>query len=66
MPKRADDDLVMVGYASSKNISFRSQQPEELGPTWGEWREMTEAQKDEAFSEYLFNLVDVWVEDDES
>ena len=65
MPKHHDDDPVMVSYSASSNISFRSQRPEELGPTWGEWREMTKEQQDEIWSEYLFNLVDVWVEEDE-
>ncbi len=65
MPKHADDEPVMVSYAASSNITFKSREPEELGPTWGEWREMNDKEKNEAFTDYLFNLVDVWVEGDE-
>jgi hypothetical protein len=68
VPKHNDDDPVMVGYASSKNISFRnsSSKGEELGVTWGEWREMTEKERDEVIEEYVNELVQVWVLEDEN
>jgi hypothetical protein len=65
--KHADDEPVMVGYSSGRNISFRNNYKEgdELGVTWGEWREMSRAEQNEIINEYLNNLVDVWVIDDE-
>lgn len=63
--KHRDLDPVMVGYASSRNITFRSYRPEELGYTWGEWREMSGKQKAWALEEFLSELVDVWIEGDE-
>lgn len=68
MAKHADDEPVMFGYAASCNISFSSPSGgEESGYTWGEWREMTDRERDEAFAEFVFNTlgVEVYVEDDE-
>lgn len=68
MPKHADDDPVMVGYSSSRNRTFSSEHgrgPEELGVTWGEWREMSKTERNQIMAEYLNTLVDVWVEEDE-
>ena len=65
MSRHNDDDPVLVGYESSVNISMRSHEPEELGVTWGEWREMNIKGRREVMNEYVHNLVDAWVEDDE-
>lgn len=63
MTKHEDNDDVILGYASSANITFRGELY--VGYTWGEWREMSQKEKDEAVDEVLYELVDVWVEDDE-
>lgn len=66
MPEHNDDDPVMVGYSSSRNITFNSRNgADELGITWGDWRRMSDDEKSEALAEYTSELVDVWVEDDE-
>ena len=65
MTKHADDDQVMVGFSSNRNISMRSHRPEELGYTWGDWREMSQDERHEAMNEYIHELVEAWVEDDE-
>jgi hypothetical protein len=65
MAKHADDDPVMVGFSSGRNVSMQSHQPEELGYKWGQWRSMTEAERHEAMNEYVHKLVDAWVEDNE-
>jgi hypothetical protein len=63
MAKNSDDREVVLGYASGKNISFRGKiYP---GYTWGVWRALSQKERDEAIEEELFELVDVWVEDDE-
>jgi len=58
-----DDDMVMVDYSSFTSISFHGTR--EVGYTWGEWRQMTDREQDDALAEFLFELVDVSVEDDE-
>lgn len=63
--KHNDDDPVMARYASSRNISFCSRGGEELGITWGEWREMSDREQSEILQEYMNELVDVWIEEDE-
>lgn len=62
MPKPHDNDPVMVSYSAMSNISFRGE--DELGYTWGEWRQMDKPAQDEAVSEFLFQLVDVYVKED--
>jgi hypothetical protein len=61
--KHDDDEPVMFGYASNRNISFHGQ--EESGFTWGEWRQMSRDQQLEAMTETVWELVDLYVEDDE-
>jgi hypothetical protein len=62
--KHEDDEPVMYGYSSSRNISMRGSD-EELGVTWGEWREMSDKQRADAIQETVNELIDVWVEADE-
>jgi hypothetical protein len=67
MPKHADDDPVMVGFSSSRDAQFNSRHgADELGYTWGDWRKMSADEQADAISGYLHDLVEVWVEDDES
>jgi hypothetical protein len=62
--RRNDDDApVMLGYESSRNISFHGE--EETGYTWGEWREMTTAERDEVIANVADELVDVYVQNEE-
>ena len=66
MPKHADDDPVMVGYDSNRNITFNNEHSrDELGYTWGEWRGMSDAERDGTLKDYLFELVEVFVVDQE-
>lgn len=64
MPKHDDHEEVEVRYESSRNITFRGKGG--LGYTWGEWREMSRKEQDEAVTEWLYSLVDVSVVEDES
>jgi hypothetical protein len=65
MSKHNDDDPVLVSYSSSRNISFRGE-GEELGYTWGEWRQMSFKEQNEAFDEYVYgNLIDIGVDENE-
>lgn len=57
----ADDEPVTVGYSASSNISFNGS-GEELGYTWGEWRQMTDREQSDALTEHLWTLVDLYVE----
>lgn len=67
VPKHADSDPVKVGYSSSRDAQFNSRNgADELGYTWGEWRAMSRDQQADALTEYVFTLVDVWVEEDGS
>lgn len=63
MPKNldghADDDPVVFGYASTVNISFSG--AIESGYTWGDWREMSEADKDAARQEFIYDTLGVEV-----
>lgn len=65
MSKHADDEEVLVSYASSRNVTMRSHQPEGLGLTWGEWRELSPEGRREAMQEYTYSLIEIWIEDDE-
>lgn len=62
--KHDDADMVEVQYSSSRNITFHGK--DDLGITWGDWREMSRADRDETVNEWLYELVDVSVVDDES
>ena len=64
MPKHADDDPVMVGYSSPRNISMTGK--DELGYTWGEFREMSEKEQGEALQDFANELIDVYVVEDEN
>lgn len=59
---RDDGDPVTVSWSSPRNITFH-QDGEELGYTWGEWRDMTEKEKTEALTELLWSLVDLVVDE---
>lgn len=63
MSQHNDDDPVIFGYESSYNISFRGE--EESGYTWGEWRKMTDSQKNAALDEHVWTLVDLYVKDED-
>lgn len=60
----ADDDPVLVGFSSSRNASMHGKH-EELGLTWGEWRAMTESERDDLMQEYVNELIDAHVEREE-
>lgn len=56
------DEPVLLGYGSSRNISFRGEI--ETGYTRAEWATMDEDERDEVTAELLANLVDYWVVDE--
>lgn len=59
-----DDDLpATYGYSASSNITFRGRGCE-LGMTKGEWRALSEEKKDAILSEIVWELVEVFVEDE--
>lgn len=58
-----DDDPVMFGFDSSRNISFRGEGGS--GLTWGEWRKMNRAEKDDVIQDFVNSLIDVYVVGDE-
>jgi len=62
---RADHEPVTYEYASHKNITFHGKGLE-LGYNWGEWRQMSRAEQDDALTGALWELVDLRIEDDES
>ncbi len=66
MPKHDDNEPVMVGHSSSRYSGARSQEPEELGYTWGEWRALTEDEQRNAIDDYRAELMGVWIEGDEN
>jgi hypothetical protein len=59
----ADSDPVVYGYASNKNISFHGK--DEIGYTWGEWREMSEKERERELQDIVNELVDIYIVDDE-
>lgn len=62
MPEHADTDPVTFSYSSPRNISFRGS--DGVGYTWGEWREMTQEERDEALDEAVYgNLIDVSIDE---
>lgn len=64
--KHADSDPVLFGYSSSRNVTFQSRGGgDDSCYTWGEWRAMSSAQQNEIVQEYVNDLVQVWVEEDE-
>lgn len=67
MTKHADDEPVMFGYSSGHNITFNNKDGrDESGYTWGEWRKMSDKDREDTLQEYLNELVDVFVQDDEN
>ncbi len=60
----ADDEPVTYGYGSSANITFRGEGIE-LGVTWGEWRAMPERERNQLLNEKLWELAQIYIEDDE-
>ena len=61
--KHDDSDEVMVRYEASSNITFHGERS--IGITWGDWRGMSETDKNEALTDWLFDLVSVGVMDEE-
>lgn len=59
---KADDEEVVLGYASNQNITFRGEVY--TGYTWGEWRQMTDQEKEDAYTELVWDLVELWEIDD--
>lgn len=57
MPKHADDEPVIFGYSAMSNFSFHGKR--DSGYTWGEWRGMSEREKDEAFNNFTFETLGV-------
>lgn len=55
------DEMIMFKYASNHNITFEGE--EESGYTREEWNELPQKAKDEAVEDFLWGLVDVWVDD---
>lgn len=64
MSKHADDEQVTYGYDSSRNVTFRGE-GEELGVTWGEWRAMSQKERDDLLDQTVWELIDLYVEDEE-
>lgn len=60
MTENKGDDEVMFCYESSRNITFHGK--DGSGYTKDEWRKMSESDQDEALREYLYDLVDVYVD----
>lgn len=63
MPRHNDNDPVVVSYEASSNITFHG--TDEIGFTWEEWRELTSKEREQEIDEYLYQLVDLYIEDDE-
>jgi hypothetical protein len=57
-----DEDEVVFGYSSNHNISFHGDW--ETGYTVAEWKELTDEEKDNAFTEAVFDLVDIYVKNE--
>lgn len=66
MAEHKDDEPVMFGFSSTRNTSMRSSKGgEEIGYTWGEWRDMSEKEQIGVLIDAAGELVDVWIEDNE-
>lgn len=65
MPKHADDDPVLFGYSSDYNAGFEDRHGDERGISWGEWRAMSPTERSRAMQEYVNELVEVFVVDQE-
>ncbi len=57
MPRHNDDDPVIFGYSAMASISFHGKR--DSGFTWGEWREMNDREKDEAFNTFTYETLGV-------
>lgn len=57
-----DDKPLYFTYESSRNVTFHGR--DESGYTRGEWRGLSDEEKARALEEFLFELVDVYVDDD--
>lgn len=55
-----DEEQVVFGYASSKNVTFRGKV--DSGYTWAEWNDLDDRAKSEAMSDAANELVELWVE----
>jgi len=60
--KHEDHEEVELRYSSNQNITFNGTLYP--GYTWGEWRELTEEQRDTAIENELWELVDIYVDAD--
>lgn len=61
VPQADDDEPVIFGYDSSRNVSFHDE--DESGYTKGEWRRMTEDERSDALQEFLNEIVEVYAKD---
>lgn len=57
MPKHTDDDPVIFTYSAMSNISFHGKR--DSGYTWGEWREMNDREKAEAYNTFVYETLGV-------
>ncbi len=55
-----EEETVILGYASSLNISFRGEH--DTGIPVSDWAEMSDKEKDEVYNETVWNLVELWTE----
>lgn len=64
MKEHEDDEPVVFGWAASSNIGFRGK--DESGYTWGDWREMSVNEQDDAMTEFIWNElgVEIYVADE--
>lgn len=56
------DDYVVVRYAAASNITFHGK--DTLPYTKEEWSEMSDNEQNQALSEFLFNLVEIYTGED--
>jgi hypothetical protein len=54
-----DGRPVIFEYSASSNISFRGS--EDSGFTWGEWRQMSSHERQEAYIQFIYNNLGVEV-----
>lgn len=55
-----NEETVVLGYASSRNVTFRGKIATNLPVS--AWAEMTSSEQGDFIMEELFNLVEVWTE----
>lgn len=57
----ADNDTVKIHYSASSNLSFHGEIDTEIPRE--KWKKMTDAERDAAVDEEIYNLIDVSVEE---